>query len=158
MAGITIATDSNLEEFRKLGHKLIYYHGTSDPLIPAQNGIDYYDGVVKAQNGLDKTQTFFRAFLILGLSHCAGGPGAYACRGSSPAPASQTDADHDVISAVSRWVEKGVAPEKIIATRYVDNRPAKGIAMQRPLCAYPLAARYKGNGDTNDAANFTCVK
>ena len=62
------------------------------------------------------------------------------------------------ISAVSRWVEKGAAPEKIIATKYVDNKPEKGIAMQRPLCVYPLVPRYKGSGDMNDAVNFACVK
>ena len=55
--------------------------------------------------------------------------------------------------AVERWVEKATGPEKIIATKYVDNNAAKGIAFQSPLCPYPLAARYKGNGDINDAAN-----
>jgi len=25
------------------------------------------------------------------------------------------------------------------------------------LCAYPQVAKYKGSGDTNDAANFACV-
>jgi hypothetical protein len=68
------------------------------------------------------------------------------------------DADHDLVSAVARWVEKGVAPEKIIATKYVDNAPAKGVALQRPLCVYPQVVRYKGTGDMKDAANFECVK
>jgi len=26
----------------------------------------------------------------------------------------------------------------------------------RPLCPYPQTAQYKGTGDPNDAANFTC--
>ena len=158
LAAITNATDPNLEEFRRLGHKLLYYHGTSDPLIPAQNGIDYYESVVAAQRSLDQTQTFFRAFLVPGLYHCSGGPGPAAFGGNNPAPASQQDADHDVLRAVSRWVEQGTAPDKIVATKYVDNTPSKRIAMQRPLCAWPLAARYKGTGDTNDAASFACVK
>lgn len=155
---ITNATDPNLEEFRRLGHKLIYYHGATDPLIPAQNGIDYYEGVVAAQKGLERTQGFFRAFLVPGLYHCAGGPGATAFGSSLPAPASQLDADHDVVSAVARWVEKGVAPEKIIATKYVDNSPAKGVAFQRPLCPYPQVAHYKGSGDMNDVNSFACTK
>jgi hypothetical protein len=157
-AALTNATDANLEEFRKLGHKLIYYHGASDPLIPAQNGVNYYESVVAQQKGLDKTQTFFRAFLVPGLYHCAGGPGANGFGTAQPAPAGQVDADHDVVQAAVRWVEKGVAPAKIIATRYVDGAPAKGVQFQRPLCPYPLAARYNGKGDTNDAANFSCVK
>ena len=30
--------------------------------------------------------------------------------------------------------------------------------MTRPLCAYPTIAKYKGSGDSNDAANFTCAQ
>jgi Tannase and feruloyl esterase len=155
---ITNATDPNLDEFRKLGHKMIYYHGAADPLIPAQNGVNYYSSVVNAEKGLERTQGFFRAFLVPGLYHCAGGPGPIAFGTSQPAPPNEMDADHDITSAIIRWVEKGAAPDKIIATKYVDNTPSKGIAFQRPLCAYPEVARYKGSGDQNDAANFTCAR
>ncbi len=151
------ATDPNLEEFRKLGHKLIYYHGAADPLIPAQNGIDYYETVIAAQKGLDRTQGFYRAFLVPGLYHCAGGPGPVAFGTSLPAPTTQQDADHDVMLSLARWVEQGAAPAKIVATKYVDNTPSKGVAFQRPLCPYPQVAKYKGSGDMNDAANFTCA-
>ena len=153
-AAITNATDPNLEEFHRLGHKLLYYHGAADPLVPAQNGIDYYESVQKRDPA--HTQSFFRAFLVPGLYHCAGGPGANGFGTSSPP--SSVDADHDIVSAIMRWVEDGVAPEKIIATKYVDNTPSKGVAFQRPLCPYPLAARYKGQGDSNDAGNWSCVK
>jgi Tannase and feruloyl esterase len=156
LASITNATDANLEEFRKLGHKLLYYHGAADPLVPAQNGVDYFETVVKAQKGMDQTEQFFRVFLAPGLYHCAGGPGASGFGGSVASPV--TDADHDMTSAVARWAEQGIAPERIVATKYVDNSPAKGVELQRPLCAYPLVARYKGSGDRNDAANFTCAK
>ena len=99
--------------------------------------------MVATEKGLEQTQGFFRAFLVPGLYHCAGGPGATAFGGSLPPPASQMDVDHDVVSAVARWVEKGVAPDKIIATKYVDNSPTKGVAFQRPLCAYPnVVAHY----------------
>ena len=157
LAPVTNATDPNLEDFRRLGHKLVYYHGAADPLIPAQNGIDYFETVVADQKGLERTQGFFRAFLVPGLYHCAGGPGPTAFGGSVPPPAGQFDADHDVVSAVARWMEKGIAPDKIIATKYIDNDPAKGVAWQRPLCPYPEVARYKGSGDVNDAASFTCT-
>jgi feruloyl esterase len=157
---VSNATDANLEEFRKLGHKLIYYHGAADPLIPARSGINYYEEVVATEGGgakgAEKTQQFLRVFLVPGMYHCAGGPGATGFGGNLAA--SQMDADHDMISAVSRWVEKGVAPEKIIATKYVDNKPEEGIAMQRPLCVYPLVPRYKGSGDMKDAASFACMK
>ena len=162
LAAVTNATNPNLDEFRKLGHKLLYYHGAADPLIPAQNGINYYESVVAFEGGgvrgEEQTQQFFRVFLVPGLYHCGGGPGAAGFGGNVAAPANQRDADHDVIQAVSRWVEQGLAPERIIATRYAGNSPDSGVAMQRPLCAYPAIPRYKGSGDSNDAANFACEK
>lgn len=154
LGAIMNATDPNLEPFRRLGHKLLYYHGAADPLVPAQNGIDYFESVVKAQKGLGPTQQFFRVFLAPGVYHCSGGPGAAGFGGSIAAPSE--DADHDLTSAVARWTEQGIAPERIVATKYIDNDASKGIAMQRPLCAYPLVARYKGSGDPNNAATFTC--
>ena len=158
LAPVTNATSPNLEKFRRLGHKLIYYHGAADPLIPAQNGIDYFESVVAAEKGLERTQAFFRVFLVPGLYHCNGGPGPTAFGGSVVVPASELDADHDMVSAVARWVEKGVAPDRIIAAKYLDNNPAKSVAFERPLCAYPQVARYKGSGDLKDASSYACVK
>lgn len=157
IAPITNATDPKLDDFNRLGHKLIYYHGAADPLIPAQNGINYYNSVVSAEKGLDRTQRFFRAFLVPGLYHCSGGPGPIAFGTAEPAPPSQQDADHDILRALERWVEDGAAPARVVATKYVDNDPKRGIALQRPLCPYPQVAMYKGTGDMNDAANFTCA-
>ncbi|MGA2511801.1 MAG: tannase/feruloyl esterase family alpha/beta hydrolase, partial [Candidatus Acidiferrales bacterium] len=57
-----------------------------------------------------------------------------------------------------RWGEQGAAPDQIIATRFVDNNPAKCVAMTRPLCPYPQEARYKGAGPINEVANFVCQK
>ena len=68
-----------------------------------------------------------------------------------------TDADHDLFTALARWVEDGAAPRHVIATSYVGNDASKGIAMQRPLCPYPQKAWYNGGGDPNIAANYTCA-
>ena len=62
----------------------------------------------------------------------------------------------DVFSALIHWVEDGVAPAQVIATKYVEDKPDGGIATQRPLCPYPQKAWYKGEGNTNDAGNFVC--
>ncbi len=137
---ITNAVNPDLSEFRKLGHKLIYYHGTVDPLVPAQNGINYYERVAAKQKDAG---AFYRVFLVPGLYHCAGGPGTTA---------------FDLIPAAAEWRETGKAPERIVATKYIDNRPGNGVALTRPLCVYPLVARYKGSGDVNDAANWSCAK
>ena len=74
----------------------------------------------------------------------------------SASMAATGDADHDVVAALEQWVEKGVAPTRIIATRYSDPERTK-VTMTRPLCMFPNAAKYKGTGDTNDAANFVCA-
>ena len=69
------------------------------------------------------------------------------------------DPDHDMDTALERWVEKGVAPERIVAAkRKSDLDPTSAIVRTRPLCAYPLQARYQGTGSTDDAANFACAK
>jgi hypothetical protein len=67
------------------------------------------------------------------------------------------DAEHDLVKALERWVEEGIAPQRIIATHYVNNTPAQGVAFQRPLCPFPERGEYAGSGDPNDASNFQCV-
>jgi feruloyl esterase len=61
-----------------------------------------------------------------------------------------------VFDALVDWVEKGTAPETVIATKYEAH--GGKVLMTRPLCPYPAVATYKGTGDTNDAANFSCTK
>ena len=67
------------------------------------------------------------------------------------------DAKRNIRLALEKWVENGTAPSTIIATKYLSDEPSKGVKMTRPLCAYPQAAKYKGSGDPNDAANFVCA-
>ncbi|MEZ5285888.1 MAG: tannase/feruloyl esterase family alpha/beta hydrolase [Vicinamibacterales bacterium] len=153
---VTDAVNPDLSAFKARGHKLLYYHGEADPLIPAQNGVNYYESVVAAQRGLEPTRTFFRAFLVPGYYHCSGGPGATAFGTSTMPPEGQRDADHDIFKALQRWVEQGVAPTRIVATKYVDGEPEKGVALQRPLCVYPEVAVYRGSGDVSDASSFAC--
>jgi feruloyl esterase len=59
-----------------------------------------------------------------------------------------------MVSALEQWVEKGVAPDMVIATKIKDGKPA----FSRPLCPYPQTIEYKGSGSMNDAANFVCGK
>jgi hypothetical protein len=67
------------------------------------------------------------------------------------------DSDHDVFLALRKWVEHGIAPTRIIGTKYVGDDPAHGVAFTRPMCPYPQQARYRGAGATIDAANFARV-
>jgi hypothetical protein len=154
-AKILNSTDADLRKFRDRGGKLILYHGWSDAAIAPQNAIDYYKTVL-ARMGEKDTSQFVRLYMVPGMQHCGGGPGPNVF-GQLTVPMS--DPQHDLAAALERWVEQGVAPEEIIATRYkTGNNPASGVARTRPLCPYPQVAKYKGTGSTDDAANFVCSK
>lgn len=150
------ATETNLRSFRRENPrgKIIMWHGWEDPAISAQSSIDYYEKMAAQNHDADE---FFRMFLAPGMLHCGGGPGPNSFGQSLPQATPLSNApEHDILSALERWVEKGVAPERIVAAKYVADQPAQGVQRTRPLCAYPKVAIYKGAGSTNDAANFEC--
>jgi len=150
------ATSSDLKAFKARGGKLIIYHGWSDAAIQPRNAIDYYNSVEKAL-GVRDTNAFVRLYMVPGMQHCGGGPGPTSF--GSYGLGALSDPQHNIYSALEQWVEKGAAPGPIIATKYNDPMdPKKGVKMTRPLCPYPKVAKYKGTGDTNDAANFVCEK
>jgi feruloyl esterase len=135
LAAVLNATDPDLRPFRARGGKIVMYHGWNDPAISALNSVDYYESVVVAARRFraGAAEDFFRLFMVPGMQHCGGGPG--------------TDT-FDALGALERWVEEGVAPDRIIAAGAVDRT--------RPLCPYPQVARYLGQGSTDDARNFAC--
>jgi feruloyl esterase len=150
------ATNPNLKAFQARGGKLIIYHGWSDAAISAYNTVDYYNSMVAAMGAKD-TNSFVRVFMAPGMQHCSGGPGPNAF-GQFNLGAAPPDRVHNINLALEQWVEKGVAPDRLVATKFVtDNNPASGVKMTRPLCPLPQVAKYKGTGDTNDEANFVCA-
>jgi hypothetical protein len=154
MGRILNATSPDLRRFQRRGGKLILYHGWCDAAIPAQNMIDYYRSVVEKM-GVERTATFLRLYMAPGVQHCGGGAGPNVF-GQGGVP--QADPRHDMAAALERWVEEGIPPEEIIATRYQKGADASsGVLRTRPLCPYPQVARWKGSGSTDEAANFTCA-
>lgn len=152
LAPVLNATDSNLNAFSARGGKLILYHGWNDAALPPMNTVNYYQSVA-AKLGQQRANSFVRLFMAPGVQHCAGGPGPDGF--GQMVSSAQSDPQHDLTLAVERWVEQGVAPEQVIATkRQGANAPP---LRTRPLCPYPQVARYKGSGSTDDAANFKCV-
>jgi feruloyl esterase len=105
--------------------------------------------------GERETDSFVRLFLAPGMQHCTGGPGPSFFGQFGEAPSD--DPGHNAYAALEQWVEKGLAPSQVIATKYIDDNPAKSVQMTRPLCPYPQAAKYRGAGDTNDASSFVCT-
>jgi Tannase and feruloyl esterase len=167
LAPILNANNADLGAFKSRGGKLLMFHGWADPIISPQDSINYYNRVIAAQgrrypHALKAAQSFARLFMVPGMWHCSGGPGPNAFGNlvsthvTAPPPP-MNDAAHDALLALEQWVERGVAPDRIIAAKYVSDEPALGIQMTRPICSYPKIPRYSGVGDTNDATNFVCV-
>ena len=145
-------TNPNLDAFRRRGGKLISYHGLTDQIVPAQSTIDYYQ-LVERFMGPNATREFYRLYLPPGVDHCRGGVGTDNF-GTVYDELPNPDAKHDMLTAIVEWVEQGKAPDTLIASKMIDGK----VTMTRPLCPFPLVSKYRGRGDANDAANFTCVK
>jgi len=131
------ANDPDLAAFRKHGGKLLMYFGWADPQLNARMGVEYYEQVVETMG--PSTDEFARLFMVPGMFHCGGGVGT---------------SQFDMTTPLLKWVEGGTAPARIEARRVNAGK----VDRTRPLCAYPLTARYKGTGSIDDAANFTCGK
>jgi feruloyl esterase len=57
------------------------------------------------------------------------------------------------MAAISKWVEQGQKPARIVASHLTDGK----VDRTRPLCPFGQVAKYGGLGDTNDATNFSCA-
>jgi Tannase and feruloyl esterase len=132
------ATSFDLRAFQARGGKLLLWHGWADGAIMATSSIGYYEGVMKFMGGRKQTEDFFRLFLVPGVHHSGGGPGF---------------TEFDSMTALENWVEKGQAPDKLIA-----GKVSNGIVERtRPVFPYPILARYSGKGDPKQADSFVPV-
>lgn len=145
-----ISDDADLTPFARGNARLILYHGWDDSGPSPYNSINYYEAV-RRKVGEQKTDSFFRMFMVPGMYHCRGGPGPNSFGNAGDPPV--LDARHDVLMALEQWVERGVAPDRIIASNVIAGR----VQRSRPLCPYPKVARYKGAGSIDEAGNFACV-
>jgi len=147
------AVDPDLSAQRAAGKKVIQYHGLADAGVPVQASLDYYDAV-RGKLGGD-VRDFYRLFLVPGMGHCGGGPGPNLLGGYGDT-VSGFDPSANLLAALVDWVEKGRAPDSVIATKYVDDDPEAGVKMTRPVCAWPATARYDGTGPADQASSFSC--
>lgn len=148
MSFMTPPNPTKLAAVRDRGAKIIVYHGVSDPIFSPDDTVAWYEGVKADRNG--DASDFARLFLVPGMGHCSGGPA--------------TD-QFDLLSALVDWVEHGNAPARVTASaRGTGNAggvnaelPAGWSATRsRPLCPYPLVARYSGSGSLEAAGSFEC--
>jgi len=158
LADVMQSVDPDLSAFRAHNGKLIQYHGTTDAALPPGDSVEYHRsvlsffGIYDQKNTKNEVGNFYRLFLVPGMQHCSGGPGANTFGQGVPL----ADSNHDVIKALEAWVEQGKAPDQIIATKYTNDDPTQSALFSRPLCPYPSVARWNGTGDASDAANWSC--
>ncbi|KAM0789565.1 hypothetical protein ACM66B_000375 [Microbotryomycetes sp. NB124-2] len=157
------AFKADISPYFKKGGKLITYVGLGDALIPSGQTLGYYERVRKTvpKNLFDDS---YRMFPVPGMSHCSGGYAAFNFGGPGQRPDSQKgtsrpssfDAQHDITLAMFRWVEKGIKPDFLIGSKYVNDDKRQGVQFQRPICPYPQEPKYIG-GDPDKASSFKCA-
>jgi predicted enzyme related to lactoylglutathione lyase len=164
-APISSATNPDLRPFKAAGAKMIMYIGTQD-YIPTATLTDYYDTVERVLGGRAATRDTVRLFVIPGMDHCIGGPGAGLI---------------DYLSYLEAWVERGEAPDRMLGISPTDWTAAFGEGIpkstikrerlyrdpealaavtrfSRPHFPYPARYVYDGSGDTNQAENFQALE
>ena len=130
------ATDPDLTAFRKRGGKMILYSGWSDAAQSGLAMVGYYEDVLAHDTTAANDA---RLFMMPGVEHCFGGPGPSFV---------------NYLTEIDQWLETGKAPEQVTAYWLDEKMQPNG---SRPVCAYPKVAKYDGQGDTRDAASFSCV-
>lgn len=98
------ATLTDYSHFRQRNGKIIFFHGWNDPALSAFSTIEHFEGILQQdRNAMD----YARLFLLPGVLHCSGGPGCD---------------DVNWISLIVDWVEKGKAPDEVVATKNVQGK------------------------------------
>jgi feruloyl esterase len=137
---------ARLDRFIRKNHKLLIYHGFSDPALTAFRSIQYYEDLAgMTDGGIPEVQENVRLFLAPGMHHCGGGPGPNV---------------FDPLTALEGWAEQGIGPDAILAVKFVNDNPANGVQRTMPLCKFPEQAHFTGDptnpAQVNNAAFWTC--
>ena len=169
---VTGSTSLDISHFVNYGHKIIWYHGLSDPGPPVSGTTLYYNQMAQQFGGLQAAQNFSRFYPVPNMDHCTGGA---------------TTDGFDFLTPLVDWVENGNAPGPVVATsgaaafsattyqvvgNYITGAPVNApLKRSRPLCPYPQQARFTGttgvvNGVTvaspssqlASASSYTCIQ
>ena len=95
-------------------------------LTAAHSTVDYYERVLDHVGSIEKVKSFFRYYIIPGMSH-GSGPGV----NNLP----------DWLTAVVSWREKGIVPEMIQGKRIVDGKTE----WELPIYPYPTKTALAAN-------------
>jgi feruloyl esterase len=128
---------ANLDAFTAHGGKIVFFHGMADPIFSARDTVRYIEQL-RSRDGAAKVAAYSRLYLIPGMTHCRGGDSTEV---------------FEILQPLQDWVEKGQAPDALIARGSASGRYAQ---RSRPLCVWPQQAFYKGSGDSEAATSFEC--
>ncbi|GJC83209.1 putative feruloyl esterase ARB_07085 [Colletotrichum liriopes] len=128
----------DLSEFKRLGKKMISWHGLSDECVTMRTSRAYYDRVLEADAG---AAGYYRHFEAPGVFHCYGLNGTfYPLKG---------------LETLRAWVEDGKVPDVLDGFKVSGGNESE--APTRPLCAYPSAISFNG-GDKDQRESWSCQK
>lgn len=129
--------DNDLSAFAARGGKVLMMHGTSDLLISIRGTREYY-GLLRKRLGESTLNSFLRYYEVPAFGHSI---------------STVFNVGWDQLTALENWVERGQDPatnQVVIDTVGVPGRT-------RPLCLFPSWPRYRGAGDVNSAASYSCA-
>ncbi|MCH4152372.1 MAG: tannase/feruloyl esterase family alpha/beta hydrolase [Sphingobium sp.] len=142
MQSLYDSSNPDITRFAEAGGKLIIYMGLGDVSMP-NTIINYYKKVQRLAGGAEKANKFARLFLLPGVDHCSGGPGADQV---------------DYLGYLEDWVEKASPPDVLVATHVENAEASRGEARRpifsRPVYPYPAYSKYSGKGDPAKAQSF----
>ena len=147
MSFMTPPSAARMDGLRANGGKLLVFHGTADAVFSVADTAAWYQALGAVHAG--RQGDFARFFPVPGMNHCSGGPAVD---------------QFDAFDSLVQWVERGKAPERIIARSRgaganVVNKEVPSdwsAARSRPLCPFPTVARHDGKGDPESADSFNC--
>jgi feruloyl esterase len=157
--GFGARTPADYGEYERLGGKVIFWQGASDPGNSPLDQIAYYEEIRATLGDDARFRAFAVMYLVPGLLHCGGGTGP-------------VDVPDRLLEALIDWVEKGEAPGPVVTQRGSDAKifpggapslvvPPPGLAPREfLLCPYPQVAAFRGSTDAMEelayASNWEC--
>jgi len=132
------AVDPDLGKFFARGGKLLLVDGWADTAVPPKVAIDYRLAVMR-KLGPKTVNASMRFFMVPGMGHGPGTNGA-------------ENFNFDALSLIEQWKEHGKAPDQLVVEHYKDGK----LVGTRLVCQYPQVAVYKGSGDAENSASYSC--
>jgi hypothetical protein len=148
--GFRTFVTGNLAAFQKRGGKIIIYHGGNDR---PESNLNFFSSVRK-RLGDETVRGFLQFYLFPGVGHCGSGDGPndfgqWLRPGDTP--------QNSLFSALEAWVENGIRPNGVIATKFaIDGNPTSKVVKRSRICPYPRIARRNHLGNESDASNYGC--